>query len=62
VDVHVKEAGRDIEAGASMVFRARAAGMFVVTAAILPSLIATSRTALIPFFPSITWPPLSRKS
>ena len=36
--------------------------MFAATAAILPSLIATSRTALIRFLPSMTWPPLISRS
>src|ERR1700675_385303 len=36
--------------------------MAAATAAILPSRIATSRTALILFFPSTTWPPFSSRS
>src|SRR5579884_1046451 len=43
-------------------FSARAGSMFCATAAILPSLIATSRTALILFLPSMTCPPLSSRS
>src|SRR4051794_37150954 len=36
--------------------------MLAATAAILPSLMATSRIALSLFFPSITWPPFSSRS
>jgi hypothetical protein len=46
----------------STVFNAVAGLIAGDTAAILPSLIATSRTALTPFRASITWPPLRRRS
>jgi hypothetical protein len=41
---------------------ALAASIFGATSAILPPAIATSRTALVPLFASITWPPWSSRS
>ena len=45
-----------------MLRRARVAGMFASTAAILPPAMATSRSALILFFGSTTLPPLRSRS
>jgi hypothetical protein len=39
-----------------------AASIRAATAAIFPSAIATSRMPLMPFFASMTWPPLRRRS
>ena len=65
VDVHVDvdEAGRDVQARDVDGLEARPPGsIFAATAAILPAAMATSRTALMLFFGSMTCPPRSSRS
>src|SRR5262245_47543521 len=45
-----------------MTFKASLGSIFAATAATLPSAMATSRTALVPFFGSMRWPPCRRTS
>src|SRR5438309_3031459 len=45
-----------------MVLKASAGSIRGATAAIFPPAMATSRTALIPFLGSMTWPPRSSRS
>jgi hypothetical protein len=62
VHVDVDGPGVTYRPEASTVFVACEAGISGRTAAILPSLIATSRTASIPFRPSMTCPPFNNRS